>query len=616
MAGHIPESFIEELLSRVDIVEIINEIAPLKRAGANYVSRCPFHVEKTPSFTVSQSKQFYHCFGCGAHGNALRFLMEYSGFHFLDAIEALASRVGLKVPKEAADIKRETKFEKVYEVLAKASQYFQEQLQRHPTKLRAIDYLKGRGITGKTARSFCIGFAPGGWEGMMQAFPNEIPDLLSAGLLIANERAVSNGIRKEETRSKKEESKDRDHYYDRFRDRIMFPIRDRRGRVVGFGGRVIDKGEPKYLNSPETVVFNKSQQVYGLYEARAANRTLESLIIVEGYLDVVALAQFGFSNVVATLGTALTEKHLELLFKQVNELYFCFDGDEAGRAAQKRALNLCVPHIQEGRMIKFVMLPLGDDPDSFVRKHGKAGFLNKLQEAKSLSDFLFESLSSHLDLNSIEGRSELVRTARALIQKLPKGVFQELMIGRLEQFAGMMPGTLQSRSGLYPKKSPNLYAQKSQKNATPKKALPPSAALKAIALLLNHRELIKTTEKLGDLTGVDTHGTPLLCAMIEILRKDPNLAIESLEQQIDSKVLGELRLTDIIPFADSVPLEGIEAEWLGALNRLEGRAKEQQLEGLLQRAKEGALTDQEKMRLKQFLQELERDKDKEKERTG
>ncbi len=619
MAGHIPESFIEELLSRVDIVEIIRESistsTPLRRAGANYVSRCPFHTEKTPSFTVSQSKQFYHCFGCGAHGNALRFLMEYSGYHFVDAIESLAMRAGLKVPKEAEELKNETRFDKIYEMLTKASQYFQQQLFKHPTKLRAIDYLKGRGITGKTARSFHIGYAPEGWDGILQALghpealehpsqnhPAGLPaspsadnlsHLLESGLLVASNKGH------------------KDRYYDRFRDRIMFPIRDRRGRVVGFGGRVIEKGEPKYLNSPETVVFNKSQQVYGLYEARAANRTLTSLIVVEGYLDVVTLAQFGINNVVATLGTALTDKHLDLLFKQVNELYFCFDGDEAGRVAQKRALTLCVPLIKEGRTVKFIILPNGEDPDSFVRKNGKAGFVSKLQEAKSLSDFLFESLSAHLDLNSIEGRSELARTARALIQKFPAGVFQDLMLERLEQLTGMAPGTLVKRAGFYAKRS-NAYPIK---NMLPKKILPPTTAFKAIGLLLKHRELIKSIDKLGDLTGVDTPGTQLLCAMIEILRKDPILAIEVIEQQVaglqlkadkDIGVLGSpgsFRLTDIMSYADSVPIEGLEAELLGALERLRERAKEQQLELLLQRAKEGTLTMLEKTELKQLLQQ-------------
>lgn len=591
MAGHIPESFIEELLSRVDIIEIINETTPLRRAGANYVSRCPFHNEKTPSFTVSQSKQFYHCFGCGAHGNALRFLMEHSGYHFVEAIEFLAGRLGLKIPKEAEDLKNETRFEKIYTMLAKASDYFQQQLLKHPTKMRAIDYLKSRGITGKMARSFHIGLAPEGWGGILQALgqtPEDIADLVAAGLLVANEKG---------------------HYYDRFRDRIIFPIRDRRGRVVGFGGRVIDKGEPKYLNSPETAVFNKSQQVYGLYEARAANRTLESLIVVEGYLDLVSLAQFGVSNVIATLGTAFTEKHLELLFKQVNELYFCFDGDEAGLAAQKRTLNLCVPHIKDGRTVKFVILPKGEDPDSFVRKNGKIAFLAKLQEAKSLSDFLFESLSSHLDLNSIEGRSELVRTAKSLIQKFPVGIFQDLMLERLEQVAGMSPGTLVKRSGTntFNTRKNSLYAEKQRGS---KKILPPSTAFRAIALLLKHRELIKIIEKLGDLTGVDTPGTELLYAIIEILRKDPGLAIETIEQHISKREIfsENFRLTDIMSYADSVPIEGIEAELLGAIKRLEERAQEQQTERLLQRAKEGTLTMLEKTELKQLLQQKEKDR--------
>lgn len=618
MTGHIPESFIEELLSRVDIVEIIRSAGtPLRKMGANFVSRCPFHTENTPSFTVSETKQFYHCFGCGAHGNAIRFLMEHSGYHFLDAIEFLATKFGLKVPKEAEEIRKETRFEQVYELLKKASEYYQQQFIHHPAKMRAIDYLKERGITGKTARSFHLGFAPSGWEGLIQTLgqtPENIAHLLEAGLLVANNKG---------------------HYYDRFRDRIMFPIRDRRGRVVGFGGRVIDTGEPKYLNSPETSVFNKSQQVYGLYEARAANRTLESLIVVEGYLDVVTLSQFGISNVVATLGTALTDKHLELLFKQVNELYFCFDGDDAGQAAQKRALNLCVPQIKDGRTVKFVHLPKGEDPDSFIRKNGKIGFSTKLQEAKSLSDFLFESLSIHLDLNSIEGRSELVRTARVLIQKFPNGIFRDLMFERLEQFAGIAPGTITGRRDVYGQRTYNNPKDSAYPSRNPRqdnrlryltnpiknKTLPPSSAYRAIALLLKYRELIKSIEKLGDLTGVDTPGTELLCVMIEILRKEPELSIDGILQQVQQiqvsgsgqvleNLVGNVTLTDIMSCADSVPEEGVEAELLGALKRLEERAREQQLELLLKQAKEGTLTMLEKTELKLLLQQKEKNEEK------
>jgi len=587
MTGHIPESFIEVLLSSGDIVEIIGSYIELRRAGTNFVSHCPFHAEKTPSFTVNRVKQFYHCFGCGASGDALRFLMEYSGLHFVEAVEALAERLGLVIPRESQTSKTDPHISQIYASLADAAQYFQAQLSARSIGEPAVEYLKSRGITRKTVKEFNLGFAPPVWDGLLKTVgknPEAIQNLQWAGLI----------IRKENGR-----------YYDRFRDRILFPIRDRRGRVVGFGGRVIGKGEPKYLNSPETSVFSKGQQLYGLYEARLHNRSLSHLIVVEGYIDVITLAQFGITEAVATLGTALTEKHLELLFGQVNEILFCFDGDHAGKETLLKALHLCLPFMSEGRRAKFVTLPVGDDPDSFIRKNGKTAFLAQLQNSKSLSDFLFEQMTGSLDLTSIEGRAELTRLAKPLILKLPKGVFQQMMFERLEQLAGLSPGVLQGskwgRSASRNQKSDQL-----KNELRVKKSFPISPAIKALALLLENRTLLGYISDQTELNGVDTQGTALLCAIIEVLRGEATLPLAEIEKRIAVDILSGFSLSDLTPIARSVPTEGIEAEFLGAMVRLRKRKQEQVLEGLLKQATVGQLTLQEKLELRKLLDQKEK----------
>jgi DNA primase len=580
MTGHIPESFIEELLSRVDIVEVIGGYVELRRTGANYVSRCPFHAEKTPSFTVSHSKQFYHCFGCGASGNALRFLTEHGGLHFVEAVEVLANRAGIPMPKEAQPVKEDVRTSAIYAMLAEAGRFFQHQLSQGAFKQVAVEYLKSRGITGKTAKEFNLGVAPPLWDGLIQALgkdSNAIENLMTAGLLI---------------------SKENNRYYDRFRDRIMFPIRDRRGRIVGFGGRVINTGNPKYLNSPETIVFNKGQHVYGLYEAKLQNRSLNHLIVVEGYLDVLTLSQFGITQAVAILGTALTEKHIDVLFRQVNEVSFCFDSDTAGREASLKALHLCLPEMEEGRRVRFMMLPAAEDPDSFIRKNGKAAFLAKLNTSKSLSDFLFESVSNHLDLSSIEGRAELVRLSKPLLLKLPKGVFQSMMFERLEQLADLPSSSFQRRRSSF---QPNRggFSGPSGRN---KRSLPVSPAVRALALLLENRTLLSYISDQAEFKRADTPGTSLLCAIIEILKMDPSIPLDEIEKRLASEEDGKkTSLTDLVLIAQTVPAEGIDVEFLGALNRLKERAQEQTMEVLLKQASIGQLSLEEKIELRELL---------------
>ncbi|NIP82922.1 MAG: DNA primase, partial [Gemmatimonadetes bacterium] len=352
MAGRIPRQFIDDLLSRVDIVDVVDEYVPLKKGGKDHKACCPFHNEKTPSFTVSADKQFYHCFGCGAHGTAIGFLMEYAHMDFVEAVEDLAARAGLEVPREAGSGQREESLQPIYDILARASAWYQKQLRQHPEAGSAKDYLKGRGLSGEIAAQFQLGFAPTGWDNLLGAIgatDAERALMARAGLLV---------------------DKGGGGFYDRFRGRVIFPILDRRGRTIGFGGRVLGDDTPKYLNSPESAIFHKGRELYGLYQARKAAGKPERLIVVEGYMDVVALAQHGIRNAVATLGTAATEAHLEQLFRVSQDVVFCFDGDEAGRRAAWRALETALPAMHDGRQAFFMFLPEGQDPDSLVRERG------------------------------------------------------------------------------------------------------------------------------------------------------------------------------------------------------------------------------------------------------
>ena len=410
----IPESFIQELLHRVDIVDLIDSYVPLKKAGANYAACCPFHNEKTPSFTVSQTKQFYHCFGCSAHGTAIGFLMEYSGLGFVEAIKELASRVGMQVPEEEARRPYDgPKLTTLTEIMARAAKYYCEQL-RHSEK--AKDYLKRRGLSGEIAREFRIGYAPDNWQGLEAAFDDySRPELQQAGLVIRNEQG---------------------RLYDRFRDRVMFPIINQKGEVIAFGGRVIGEGEPKYLNSPETPLFEKGRELFGLPQARQALRETNTAIVVEGYMDVVALAQHGVGNAVATLGTATTATHVQKLLRQVDRIVYCFDGDSAGRKAAWRALENSLEALPAQKSIGFVFLSAQDDPDSFVRDHGKAAFERLIAQATPLSEFLLHELMSRCEMSSAEGRARLVAEAKPLLLRLQTPLLRLQLVKRLAEESG------------------------------------------------------------------------------------------------------------------------------------------------------------------------------------
>lgn len=411
----IPESFIQDLLDRVDIVDLVDGYVRLKKAGANYSACCPFHNEKTPSFTVSPTKQFYHCFGCGAHGTAISFLMEYQGLGFVDAVKELAGKVGMQVPEQERGAPQEDRgsIRQLTEVMARASQYYKDQLKKSP---KAIDYLKGRGLTGEICARFGIGYAPDGWQNLAEVFPHyDAQELAAAGLVIENEQG---------------------RRYDRFRDRIMFPIINPKGEVIGFGGRIIGQGEPKYLNSPETPIFEKGREVYGLPQARQALREENRVVVVEGYMDVVALAQHGVGNAVATLGTATTPTHVQKLLKQVDRIVYCFDGDNAGRKAAWRALENSLESLADSKSVGFAFLPDPEDPDSFVRQFGKEAFRTLIAQATPLSDFLLRELGQRCDLTSSEGKARLIHEAKPLLTRLPTPLLRLQLVKRLAEASG------------------------------------------------------------------------------------------------------------------------------------------------------------------------------------
>ncbi len=418
----IPQTFIQELLNRVDVVDVVGRYVQLKKGGANLMGLCPFHGEKSPSFSVSPTKQFYHCFGCGANGNAIGFLMEHAGMSFVEAVKDLAQQAGLQVPEDEASpqdreraARQREKQATLTDVLEKAAQAYAKQLKASP---RAIEYLKGRGLSGQVAKTFGLGYAPEGWRSLASTFPDyQSPLLVESGMVIEHEDEKG-----ADGQSKR---------YDRFRDRIMFPIRNVKGEYIGFGGRVLDKGEPKYLNSPETPVFSKGRELYGLFEGRTAIRVAGYALVTEGYMDVVALAQLGFANAVATLGTACTPDHVQKLFRFTDSVVFSFDGDGAGRRAARKALDAALPLATDTRSVKFLFLPAEHDPDSFIRAHGEAAFAQCVKEAVPLSRFLVESASADCDLSTAEGRARMASQARPLWSALPDGALKRQLIGEL-----------------------------------------------------------------------------------------------------------------------------------------------------------------------------------------
>ncbi|MCO6441887.1 MAG: DNA primase [Nitrococcus mobilis] len=567
MAGKIPERFIDELLSRTDIVDVIGERLQLKRTGHNHHALCPFHGEKTPSFTVSQTKQFYHCFGCGAHGTAIRFLMEYERMDFREAVRRLAQRVGLELPAAAREEKIE-RHEGLYRVVAQAAELYRYWLHHHPQGRRALDYLKARGLSAEIVARFELGFAPPGWNHLARAIP-EHHDLVAVGLL----------VRREDKRT-----------YDRFRDRIMFPIRDQRGRIIGFGGRSLGDGQPKYLNSSDSPIFHKGQELYGLDKVLESDRRPADVLIVEGYMDVVALAQYGLPRVAATLGTATSTVQVERLFRLTRDLIFCFDGDAAGRQAAWRALVNTLPALQGGRQAHFLFLPEGEDPDSFVRSRGRAATAAVLREAQPLSDFLLERLTAGVDMASLDGRARLVDEALPLLQRLPVDVFRRMLIERLAGLAQLEPDYIEACVGAGERSELKPVARSARRlRGMPTVRRTPVRL--ALALLLHRPALAQLVDddEVDSLRDLAIPGLPLLVQLLELIHMEPHISSGALlERYHDSE--HATALWKLATWDPMVPDFGMEAEFRDALVRVRALLHRKRLQYLNERLQRGELT--------------------------
>ena len=561
MSGRIPREFIDELLARADIVELIDARVPLTKAGRDFKACCPFHNEKTPSFTVSQTKQFYHCFGCGANGSAIGFLMEFEHLSFREAIEELAQSTGLEIPNTGPARPEDTLTPALLDAVADANRFFQEQLRQHEMSAEAIRYLKERGLSGGVAAQFQLGLAPSGWDSLTQTAKGDDKtlDMMTKAGLVAR--------------------KDTGRVYDRFRSRIIFPIHDYKGRVVAFGGRILGDGEPKYLNSPETPIFQKGSELYNLHRARSNIAQQGHSIVVEGYMDVVALVQYGVDHVVATLGTATTPRHLERLFRLSPSIIFCFDGDRAGRAAAWRALETALPELGGGRQISFLFLPDGDDPDSLVRREGGDTFRDLAAKATSLPDFLFEKLAGETDMDRIDGRARLVELAKPLLARLPEGPLRELMHQRLREETGV-------QSTETPRASKGR--QVPSRRSTPSQRLSPIAT--AISLLLQQPGLatrFALPEHLDD--SPDEPGLQLLITLYKMTGGESHLTTAALLERFrdseDASTLEKLAAKDHLLGEEDFPpffsetLLTIQEQALGkSIDKLVSRAGKEELD--------------------------------------
>ncbi|MFV2060716.1 MAG: DNA primase [Gammaproteobacteria bacterium] len=586
MAGRIPQNFIDDLMNRVDVVEVIDAKVPLKKAGKEYKACCPFHGENTPSFTVSSVKQFYHCFGCGAHGTAISFLMEYEHLSFPEAIEELAHQVGLDVPRESSQHSEQTTAQirqkhDLYDLMEAAKQYYLQQLRQHPTAKIAIDYLKNRGLSGEIAAEFGIGFSPDAW--------NDLNKVLTSNGFSEAQQIDSGMLIK----------KDNGNTYDRFRGRIMFPINDQRGRCIGFGGRVInsDEGGAKYLNSPETPLFHKGQELYGLYEARQSLRHIERVLVVEGYMDVVSVAQFGIRYAVATLGTATTNEHLSKLFRLCEQVIFCFDGDRAGREAAWRALENALPVMREGFELRFMFLADGQDPDTEIRNNGKDAFEASIAAALPFSQYFFNSLSKSLDLKTLDGRARLVQHAKPYIAQLPNGVYRQMMLKHLAELSGLDVNDIHLNTK---PESGHQQSMPRRTAATSNKHLPLSPIRTLITLLLSKPKLAVLAEDITSLSELTLPGADLLLSLIKLIQGKPEINTSAIiERYRDTNSV--LHLQKLATQTILVDDDALDAEFTGALELLKRNITETRTEQLLNQSKQGSLSDSEKSELKQLL---------------
>lgn len=571
--ARLPDAFIDDLLARSDLVEIIGSRVPLKRQGRDYSARCPFHDERSPSFTVSPAKQFYHCFGCGVHGTAIAFLMNYDRLEFLDAVEELAKRVGVEVPKDARGHNENGESRELYAMLETAAKFFQGQLAQHQ---KAQAYLDQRGVDAENRACFAIGYAPEGFNALKDALGNgehQLQLLDKTGMLSKSDSGRS---------------------YDKFRGRIMFPIHDRRGRVIAFGGRVLGKDDgPKYLNSPETVLFHKGRELYGLWQVRQAHAKIPRLIVVEGYMDVVALFQYGVTQAVATLGTATTADHAELLFRNAADVYFCFDGDRAGRGAAWKAVEAILPRMRDGRQAFFLFLPEGEDPDSIVRQEGAAGFDARLAAATSLSEFFFNELSKNVNLHSLEGKARLAEHAKPYLTNIPDGAFRDLMRQRLAELTSLGMRTQTAAKALV---TPSMHS--SRGTPAPKQSL----VRAAIAFLLQEPALAQAIELPYLFSTLRQPGIPLLIELITLARERPGIGtgavLEYFSEREEDTALQKLAMHSFPGDATT-----LREEFLDTLQQLDRQTRLQRVEEL-QMA--GTLSALEKSELRELLSSINR----------
>jgi DNA primase len=570
----IPESFVQELLSRTDIVDVVERYVPLRKAGINFSACCPFHSEKTPSFTVSPTKQFYHCFGCGAHGSAIGFLMQHAGIGFVDAVEELAGSVGLQVPQESAARRVEhAKKAPLTELMARAMTFYRNQLKQSPV---AIEYLKGRGLTGEVAARFGMGYAPDDWQALQQVFPDyNDAALVECGLVILN---------------------DQGRRYDRFRDRIMFPIFDQRSNVIGFGGRVLGAGEPKYLNSPETPLFEKGRELYGLTQARQGIRDSDTVIVVEGYMDVVALAQHGITNAVATLGTACTPHHVHKLLRQASRVVFCFDGDAAGRKAAWRALEASLEPLSDDKSVGFLFLPTEHDPDSFVRSEGATEFQRQIKQPTPLTEFLLRELKNQLDLSSAEGRARLVHEAKPYLTRLSAPILRVQLTKAIAEAAAMTQAEVEGQCGLKPPMRGRPPPPKMRQRPTPR------AIEHALLEIVARRPEWSARLPLDLIDSTLIEGAALLAIAHatehgELPAGGFGILLEFFRGSEHEKILSILAATLAEEEDDSASLETVFND---AINRLRSAAERREIDALKDRAKHG-LSAEERLRLTALL---------------
>ena len=594
MSGRIPQSFIDDLVGRTDIVELIGARVPLKKSGREFKACCPFHDEKSPSFWVSPDKQFYHCFGCGAHGTSLGFLMNYDRLSFPEAIEELASRAGVEIPRDTRpDDGRNREDADLAALMARVAAHWAQQL---PGNRRAAEYIARRGLSPETLQKFGIGYAAQSWNDVLQRFGAQARDrqaLLAAGLVIERDAAAGPGG---------------DKLYDRFRDRIMFPIRDARGRVIAFGGRIIDQGEPKYLNSPETSLFHKGRELYGLYEVRQSRQTLRRLMVVEGYMDVVRLHQAGIEYAVATLGTATTPEHLKRAFRLVNEIVFAFDGDRAGRAAAWRALNNALPEVREGRQLRFLFLPEGHDPDTLVGAEGKQAFEQRLEGALPLSEYLVQEITAQADLAHADGRARFAEIARPLVARIPEGVYRELLIERLAEAIRLPSNRLKELWAAANTAAPVRRDESARESPRSAPRAGQSAGrgglMRQAVLTLVHHPRIATELAAADLetlAELDEPGADILRAMIEDLRGTPCTStgqlLERWRDRPEAERLNRLAAIETLIADAAAALR----EFRNALSRMQAEQWKRRLDLLLEKEKAEGLAADERQELQRLI---------------